>query len=105
VEEPRFDLTIEQRKIAVRAISDTWNAIGADVLNAVAEEKNLRNRESATMPTEDVIEVVLDADHVLTYGHIEDPEVLRLFKTYGGDSYELKKELGREAFPYDTCGW
>jgi hypothetical protein len=90
VEEPRFDLTIEQRKIAVRAISDTWNAIGADVLNAVAEEKNLRNRESATMPTEDVIEVVLDADHV---------------KTYGGDSYELKKELGREAFPYDTCGW
>jgi hypothetical protein len=96
-------LSEAQRKEAVRGIYDTWEAIGFDVLAAVAEDKGV-SAEAVTMPREDVIEVTLDADHVMTYARFEDPDLVKVFKGHGAEFYDLRQELAREAFPCEHYG-
>lgn len=73
----------------------TWDVIGGDVLKAVEEHDG-----SATIPREEVIECVMDADYMLTHGR--DKEAYEHFM-----KMDPNEQLGimREAFPFEIYGW
>lgn len=73
----------------------TWQKIGGDYLQALAEAG-----EESRMPREDVIEVIMDAGQMGTYG--EDKEAYLWFKDL---SFKKQMEMMKKAFPLDYYGW
>lgn len=73
----------------------TWNAIGADILTAVEEGTG-----DTSIPRDEVVEVVMDADHMNMYGH--DPEAYKYFQTL---DYDDKERVLKKAFPLSRYGW
>jgi phosphodiesterase/alkaline phosphatase D-like protein len=94
----RLNLTLDQLEELLQAASATWQVIGSDVLNC--EGKG----DSALMTQSEVIEVVLDADHILTNNRklsVEVKAVLSHTRTF--DAYWLTQAL-KLAFPYAKYG-
>lgn len=87
-------LTEEQKKEFAMAGRRTWEAIGYDVLQAVAEDQK-KNVNYVNLPRADVIEIVLDADHMKMYGRLKDPILLQFLEH--GD-YKEKIALLKSAF-------
>jgi len=87
--------TMQQRIIA--AALRTWNAIGADCL--VNEDG--QPDQSVTLSKEEVIELVVDAGRMLTYGgDMEAAEVFYIQLT----SHE-RDQIMTAAFPHEHYGW
>jgi hypothetical protein len=87
-------LTEEQKKEFALAGRRTWEVIGFDVLQAVAEDQK-KNVNYVSMKRAEVIEVVLDADHMLAYGRLKDPILLEFLKN---GEYTEKIKLLKSAF-------
>jgi len=89
-------LTVEQRKEFKDAARRTWQSIGFDVLNAVAAAEGMDvNRVS--MKRAEVIEVVLDADNMITNWGLVNLELALLeFCRHG--NYEDKIRLLNSVF-------
>lgn len=73
------DLTDEQLKALVRGIHNTWHVISADVTCRNIEEQ---------------IEVTLDADYLVMYGHLTK----ELLATFDSLSFEEQDKVARYAF-------
>jgi hypothetical protein len=78
----------------VAAARRTWNAIAHDVLQAVSESGGKKMSRAA------VIEVTLDADHVVSFGQIKSAELLAVLK--GHDHY---RTLVKVLEPYFSEEW
>ena len=70
------------------AMESTWSAIGYDVLQMSEGEA----------PKDLVIEMVLDANRVETYGHLSYKEI----EYYHSLSFEEKEEIAKEVFTFDS---
>ena len=87
-------MTKEMKERMERMASRTWDQIGGDVLNAVGGTE-------ATMPKDEVMEVVCDADHMMTFG--DDKEAYEAWKAL--PTYKDKLKAIEGAFTYDAYGW
>ena len=74
----------------------TWDAIGADLL--VDEDGNID--ESASLPKDEVMEVVCDADRMEMYG--DDKEAYETWKAL--PTYKDKQKAIDGAFPSEFYG-
>lgn len=95
----RLGLTEEEFQRFKRACRRTWQAIGGDILT---------DRES--IPRSHVIEVVLDADYILTYGDFHGKEWQTFYKerlspwvSRNYDTAKFKK-LMKEVFSFERYG-
>ena len=128
------DNFIRETKI-LSMLETTWQAIGGDTLQAMGAEKALRKKTkkksfsredlfpneytqtefpadqtdySVTMRRSHVIEVVLDAGHLESFGpgtfrkDETAKDVIKQFRTF---SYEQQKYIARQNFTLDTYGW
>ena len=77
--------------------SRTWDAIGADLL--VDEDGNID--ESMSIPKDEVMEVVCDADRMKMYG--DDIEAYEVWDKLGSYNDKLKAISG--AFLSEYYGW
>ena len=75
----------------------TWNAIGADLL--VDEDGNVD--ESKSIPKDEVMEVVADADRMEMYG--DDKEAYEIWEKLG--SYDEKLKAISGAFTFEHYGY
>lgn len=85
----------------------TWQYIGGDVLQAVADEKGI-SADHATVSRADVMELVLDADRIseqLVRRPLSDAAKAMMRDMYApGDGRDLIHILVKEAFPYTRYG-
>ena len=85
--------TEEHQKKLASAAQETYQQIGQDLAN-IRQEMGERKRNCASQ--DEIIECVLDADRILTIGHL-DKEVYELFKTF---SYKTQIQLMKKIFGY-----
>ena len=96
----KFNLTQEQIKEFQRAAQATWQTIAYDTLQCIAETEE-KDINKVVMKKDEVIETVLDADYILTYGGIKDPVVKDFYKN--GD-YDQMIEILNEDFKHARYG-
>lgn len=119
-EKREADAFLKENEEIISILNSTWQAIGGDILDAVGQEKALRKKSvvrdsrepsidySVTMPRSHVIEVVLDAGHLESHGGggggmgSTHSEVVKRFRAL---TYDQKKYIARQAFPYSTYGY
>ena len=89
-----FDLDKRLMEIA----KETWDMIGGDILRSMEE-----CGEEPIMPRSHVIEVVCDADHMLTYGG--DPEAYAYFLYLWDNHPKHVDKVMKEAFTFTRYGW
>lgn len=89
-------MTSSLRNRICYAMMKTWQSIGADCLVNERGEPD----ESVTLSREEVIELVTDADRLVTYGG--DDEAAKAY--YNLDDKD-KDELSKLAFPFAQYGW
>jgi len=94
---PKFEhgLTPEQIKQFQAAAQRTWETIAYDLLDA---------NGGKSIPRSHVIEVVLDADYMKTYGRITDPGVEAFRTNYEPGAYEAKIALLKQTFTFSRYG-
>lgn len=85
----------ELTKRVCHAAQTTWQTIGGDVLDAACE-----GNESGSIPRAHVIEVVLDADYMLTYGRDD-----AAYFCQGILPQKQRDKIMRLAFPFGTYGY
>lgn len=73
-------------------MNSTWQAIGADILDAVGGD---------LIPKDEVIELVLDANRLDMYGSCDKKELAEFKKL----NYKDKMKVANEAFTFDHYGW
>ncbi len=83
------DIDPEMKKRIISAMNRTWNYVGHDLL---AES-------DGDIPQAEVIEVVLDADRVTSFG--DDKDAAKVLYEL---SYTEMKKLAREVFPFKRYG-
>jgi hypothetical protein len=88
-------LTDEERKKLIGAARVTWQVIGYDVLTA---------NEGRSMPRDEVIEVTMDADHMLSYGGNGRRLDKVLYEKFNALSERDRMKLMKEAFPLGRYG-
>lgn len=95
---PNISEEMDQR--ACQAMNRTWDVIGFDLL---VNEETGKTDYSKTLPRKHVIELVLDADHMSTYGDdFEAANYTIWVSRYKPTHY---KRLTKRAFPYARYGW
>ena len=99
-ERKKFNLTPEQIKEFQKAAQATWQTIAYDTLQCMAESKE-KDINRVAMKKDEVIEVILDADYMLSYGGIKDPVVKDFYKN--GD-YDQMVEILKESFRFARYG-
>ena len=88
-------LTVEQAESLCRAADATWNYIGYDCLTCGGDRE---------MKRAEVIEVVLDADHIATNNRLE-PEVKDCLYRYDETTRKFLNQLLKEfVFVYANYG-
>jgi hypothetical protein len=95
-----FNLTEEQKKEFQKAAQATWQTIAYDTLQCIAESEG-KDINRVVMKKDEVIETVLDADYILTYGGIKDP-VVKDF--YSNGDYNQMIEILKEDFKHARYG-
>ncbi len=85
----------ELTKRVIECARRTWQTIGGDVLDAACG-----GNESGSIPRSHVIEVVLDADYMLTNGQDD-----AAYFTQGILPEKLQAKIFRLAFPFSTYGY
>jgi len=83
----------KMRTRIIKAMNQTWQAIGGDTLTAMQE---VMDRDYVTR--DEVIEVVLDRVHELGQDKEATIELNSL-------PYEAREEIAKEAFPFRTYEW
>ena len=86
-----------RKRIQVMA-DRTWDVIGYDVLQGVAECDG-KNINSINIPRSEVIETVCDADYMLMHGG--DGEAYKFWEKL---SYSQQAAVVRKAFPHSRYG-
>ena len=88
-----MDKDMEKRiqRMALR----TWDVIGGDMLTVLEEQG-----EDPVMPQADVVEVVCDADYMLTHGN--DKEAYEVWKQL---PFLKQTEVVSKVFTYSSYGW
>jgi hypothetical protein len=87
-------------RLAVLANS-TWDYIGSDMLQCVQESTG-----KSSMKRSEVIEVVCDADYMLTNGRGEKDQETYAYYIYLRDNNpKYLDKLMKKSFPYRTYGW
>ena len=85
----------------VKTMADqTWSAIGGDILDSL---KFSGGKYKQTMSRSEVIEVVCDADYMLSHG--DDPEAYAYYIYLRDNHPKYKYKIMKEAFPYKTYGF
>jgi hypothetical protein len=92
----RLPLSTDEQTAIQRAAKRTWEYIGYDVLSALAEQG-----ESDSIPRRDVIELVLDADYMVTANRDLDRDLYNRFKEL---PYDVQNEVVKGAFPFTRYG-
>ena len=87
-----MELTAEEVIKVKKAMNSVWRAIGGDVI----EEGN----NGCDIPRDQVIELVLDANYIDCYGHL-DKDLLKKFKDL---PYKSRERIAGETFTYKTYG-
>ena len=87
----------DMKKRMERMARRTWDQIAGDCL---VNEDGIPD-ESISMPRDDVMEIVCDADHMSMYGN--DKEAYEAWKAL--PSYDEKREAIGGAFTYESYGW
>jgi Mg2+/Co2+ transporter CorB len=95
------DFTEQELKTIHRVMSHTWDYIGMDMLQSIADSKGIK-RERVTVPKADVIEIVLDANYMDEF--FRKPEEKQLLKKFRQLSYADKIKVGEQAFTYNHYG-
>ena len=99
-ERKKFNLTEAQIKEFQNAAQATWQTIAYDTLQCVAESEE-KDINKVTIKKDEVIEIVLDADYMLSFGGIKDPVVKDFYKN--GDYDQMTKIL-KKSFTYAKYG-
>lgn len=81
------ELNEAQQKEFFQSVNRTWDSIAMDVL-ALYPRNRCKQAEA--------LEAIFDADHITTYGEINDPEVKRFVKDA---PYKELLAAGRKALP------
>ena len=95
-------LTTEEEALVLGALSDTWQVIGYDCLQATSDDGGGKI-QSTTMSRAHVIEVVLDAGYLEMYG-TRSPERKAAVAKFRALSYDRMKRIARKAFTYSRYG-
>lgn len=80
----------------IRMANKTWDMIASDCLRGIEEEG-----KDPIMPRSHVVEVVCDADYMLSYG--EDKEAYTYWDKL--PTYEDKIRVVKKAFPFKKYGY
>lgn len=80
----------------------TWGTIAEDIFTAVEGFDDPKKEK--TMKRAEVIEVVLDADYMKSYGGINTPEDKELYKRFDKLDYDECKEIAMGTFTYKIYG-
>ena len=89
----------EMDKRLIQAAINTWSYIGDDMLNCVQEN----NPKKTDMKQAEVIEVVCDADYMLTNG--KDNEAYAYYIYLRDNHQKYLSKIMKEAFPYKSYGF
>lgn len=89
------DISTEMQKRIASMMYNTWYTIGDDLLRCLEE-----CGEPAVLKRNDVIDMVCDADYMLTYGN--DREAYQVSEEL---DYKDLVKIGKKAFPYSRYGW
>jgi len=85
-----MSLTTEQIDIMKRALRRTWETIASDLGVAIRQE----NPKQHSLPTREVINVVLDADYVLFHGGVDE----ELYRTWMTLPHGARSRIAKEVF-------
>lgn len=104
----RQQFSDEEIKIIQQAATATWQEIGGDALQSIAEAEG-KNPEAFTLRRAEVMELSLDAnrpDHHLRRATKNWPpeKAADFFKRYRATSYEQLIQIVKPAFPYERYG-
>lgn len=104
----RVQFSDEEIKIIQQAASATWQEIGGDALQSIAESQG-KNPETFTLRRAEVMELALDAnrpDHHITRAIKDWDETKRadFWKRFRELSYEQLIQIVKPAFPYERYG-
>ena len=97
-EKKKFNLTEKQIIEFQNAAHATWEYIGYDTLQCIAESEG-KNINNVVMKKDEVIETVLDADYMMPY--LKDP-VLKDF--YRNGDYDQMIGILKESFKFARYG-
>lgn len=94
----RKDFTADEQKVIQAAASATWDYIGGDTLQCVAdsEEKDVND---VAIPRSHVIEMVLDANRIDDF--IKDKALLEKMER---TDYKVLQAIVKPAFPFARYG-
>lgn len=94
---PEAEKGREQWRVRIRNMAQiTWEVIAMDIL----VDSHGNPDYSMNISREEVVEIVCDADHMLTFG--QDREAYQVWKSL---SFEERHEIVASAFPSDCYGW
>jgi hypothetical protein len=99
----QLGLTEAQYEEMCEAADTTWDIIGADCLDAVASEAG-EPRESGTMSRDDVIDIVMDANHITSHNRDLSVEVKTLLDAYTHSAI-IKQALRADVFKCSLYGY
>jgi hypothetical protein len=94
-----FNPSYEMDKRLIRIANMTWDYIGDDTLNCVRDN----NPKRTCMKRSEVIEVVCDADYMLTNGRDKEAYAYYLYLRDNHEKHLAK--VMKEAFPCKTYGF
>jgi hypothetical protein len=94
----------DEKQIIKRLMNDCWQYIGSDALQALQECEG-----ETSIPRDEVIELVLDADRIetliLNHHPVDGKDEQEAFAKFKKLDYKRKCEIGRQAFRYERYGW
>jgi hypothetical protein len=94
-----FELSKEMDDRAMYAVNRTWDTIGGDCLvNDMGEPD-----ESVSIKRADMLELVMDANHMETYGGDHEAAAYVIWMKCQRPAYY--KKFIKKAFPYEKYGW
>jgi hypothetical protein len=92
----RLPLSTDEQKTIQLAAKRTWEYVGYDVLSALAEQG-----ESDSIPRSHVIEIVLDADYMMTANRDLNRDLYDRFRNL---DYDVQIGVVKKAFPFTRYG-
>jgi hypothetical protein len=94
-----FEVSDEMDERAKHAVNRTWDTIGSDCL--VDDEG--KQDESVSIKRNDMLELVMDANHMESYGDDNEACAYIVWLKWNRPTYW--KKFVKKAFPYERYGW
>jgi hypothetical protein len=94
-----FELSDEMDERAKRAVNRTWDTIGGDCL---VNDEGVPD-ESVSIPKSHMLELVMDANHMETYGDDNEACAYVIWMKWQRPTHY--KKFVKKAFPFAKYGW